>query len=129
MDLGSDILGSVHLQSSDYGRAVYINCGFSLKDNNDCLPYPKRTDVHMSWRVDVPGKVKLANKPETYRYTTEMIEYERYDPCEIEASLKNALDTWVVPVIKNGMSFILSHDEMYRGMLKIARILHKIPEN
>ena len=57
-----------------------------------------------------------------------MIEYERYNPNEMEELIKNEIDAWVIPAIKNGMSYILLHEEMYRIMLKIARLLHKIPE-
>jgi len=128
IDLGSDIVGSIHFQKSNYGKAIYLNCGFSLKNSSDYIPYPKRTETNMSWRIAVPGREKLANKPDNYEYSTEMIEYGRYNQNEMETFIKNEIDTWVIPAIKNGMSYILLHEEMYRIMLKIARVLHKIPE-
>ena len=128
LDLGSDIIGSIHFQYSDYGKAIYLNCGFSLKNYNECLPYPKYQDTNMDWRISVPGKEKLANKPDSYEYSTEMIEYEHYDRNEIEDCLKNDLDTWVIPAIKYGMDYILTHDEYYRLMVKVARMFHRLPE-
>ena len=128
LDLGSDISGAILFQASDYGPAYYLNCGFSLKDSNSSLPYPKLTEVNMCRRISVPGKEKLANKPDSYEYSTEMIEYELYDRNEIEDCLKNDLDTWVIPAIKYGMDYILTHDEYYRLMVKVARMFHRLPE-
>ncbi len=128
LDLGADIIGSIHYQSSDYGKAFYINCGFSLKDHNDFLPYPKYRETNMSWRICVPGKEKLSGKPDSYTYSTEMIKYEYYAPDELESSIDSAVNEWVIPAIKNGMTYILAHEEYYRLMVKIAKILHKIPE-
>ena len=128
LDLGSDILGSIHFQASNYGKAFYLNCGFSLKNANEHMPYPKYTETNMDQRIAVPGKEKLANKPEDYEYLAEIIKYELYNQNEMEEFLKKDLDSWVIPAIKNGMSFILSHEDMYRVMLNWARFLHKIPE-
>ena len=127
-DAGSDILGSVHFQASSYGAAYYLNCGFSLKDSNECLPYPKLREANMSMRMAVPGKEKLSNHPDDYAYTTELIKYDLYDRDELERAIDRELSTWVIPAINNGMSYILEHDEIFRVMLTVARILHKIPE-
>ena len=113
LDSGSDVVGSIHFQSSDYGRAFYLNCGFSLKKDNACLPFPKYSEVHMSWRIAVPGRERLANRPESYEYTTEMIKYALYGQAEMERYLRDAFAAWVMPTIRNGMSYILSHEEQY----------------
>ncbi len=129
LDLGSDIIGSVHFQSSLYGKAVYINCGFSLKDFNDGLSYPKYRDTNMDWRISVPGKEKLSNKPDSYAYQTEMIKYEYYSADELESSIESALEAWVIPAIQNGLEYILAHDEYYRVMVKVAKRFQRLPDS
>ena len=129
LDLGSDIIGSIHFQSSLYGKAVYINCGFSLKDFNDGLPYPKYRDTNMDWRISVPGKEKLSNKPDSYAYQTEMIKYEYYSADELESSIESALEAWVIPAIQNGLKYILAHDEYYRVMVKVAKRFQRLPDS
>lgn len=127
LDLGSDIIGSIHFQRSNYGKTIYLNCGFSLKNYNDCLPYPKYCDTNMDLRISIPGKEKLYGKPDSYEYLTDMIKYVLYDPGELETYIENALRTWIIPAIKNGMTYILAHDEYYNIMVKEAKMLHRIP--
>ena len=128
LDLGSDIVGSIYFQSSCYGKTIYINCGFSLKNYNDQLPYPKYCDTNMDSRIAIPGKEKLSNKPDAYRYLTNAIKYEHYNDDEIETGIINELKMWVIPAIRNGLSYILVHEEYYGVMVRTARILGRIPE-
>ncbi len=128
LDLGSDIVGSIHFQGSAYGKAMYINCGFSLKNYNEHLPYPKYRDTNMDWRMAVPGKEKLSRRPDTYDYLTDCIKYDYYNPEELESNIKSALDTWVIPAIRYGMAYIMAHDKYYRVMLIEARNLHTLPD-
>lgn len=129
LDLGSDIIGSIHLQGSGYGTGMYINCGFSLKNHNEHLPYPKYRDTNMDWRISVPGKEKLSNRSDAYEYLTEIIKYEYYTPDEIENSINGNLDTWVIPAIKYGMAYIMAHGEYYGSMVNHAKKLHTLPDN
>lgn len=128
IDLESDIIGSIFFQSSDYGAAYYLNCGFGIKSEIENLPYPKRHDFQMSWRIDVLGKERLPYLPNPEKYMTEVIKYEKYTAEEIGSYLTLALDEWVIPAIRNGYAYILGHEELYGRMLNIARILKKIKE-
>lgn len=128
LDLGSDIVGAILLQNSDYGAAYYLNCNFGIKGEIENLPYPKRYDFQMSWRMDVPGKERLPYLPNPENYTTELIKYDKYTAAEIEPYLIAALDEWVLPAIENGYDFILKHEDLYGRMLNIARILKKIKD-
>lgn len=127
LDLGSDVVGSIHFQLSNYGKTIYLNCGFSLKGYNNCLPYPKYHDTNMDLRISIPGKERLNGKPDSYEYLTDMIKYALYDSDELKKYIENALRTWVIPAIKNGMSYILTHSEYYSIMIEEAKILHRIP--
>lgn len=128
LDIDSDIVGSIHFQSSNYSKALYLNCGFSLKGHNDCLPYPKYRETNMDLRISVSGKETLYGKPASYEYRTDRIKYELYSDGELESCIESALQTWVLPAIENGMSYILAHDEYYNLMIQEARILHRIPD-
>lgn len=128
LDLDSNIVGSIHFQSSNYSKALYLNCGFSLKNGNDCLPYPKYHETNMDLRISVPGKETLYGKSASYEYLTDRIKCELYSSNELESCIENALQTWILPAIKHGMSYILAHDEYYSIMIQEARILHRIPD-
>ncbi len=127
LDLGSDLVGSVYLQGSNYGRATYLNCGFTLKSKEECMPYPNIYDTNMNWRIAVPDKEELYNKPASHEDMTMIIRYEYYDLDELEAWIKNDMNKWVIPAIQNGLDYILAHDELYGRMVRDARRLHKLP--
>lgn len=124
LDLGSDILGAVLFQASDYGTAYYLNCGFSIKSEMTTR-YPKLTDVTFCRRIVVPSKEKYTYFLTAVSSTTAMIAYEKYTPEELEPYIDQALSFWVVPAIRNGKNFILSRDDLYSEMVYKARILHK----
>lgn len=126
LDLESDILGAIFFQSSNHGAAYYLNCCFGIKSELANLPYPKRQDFQMSWRISVPGKERLPYLAEPDNYTTEMIKYGLYEPDEIQPHLAEALENWVIPAIRNGYAYILSSEDMFGLMLKIARMIGKI---
>ncbi len=127
LDLGSDVLGAVLFQASDYGAAYYLNCGFSIK--SEMAPrYPKLTDVTFCHRIAVPSKEKYTYFPAAACSTTAMIAYEEYRPEEIEPYIDQALSSWVVPAIKNGKNFILRRNDLYSEMVHKARVLHKFDE-
>lgn len=127
LDLGSDILGAMFFQASDYGSAYYLNCGFAIKAEM-AVPYPKLADVNFSWRIAVPGKEKFTYNPRPNGYMSEMISYGEYLEEEIAPYIEQAFHTWVIPAIQNGKEFILNRDDLYGGMIRKARALHKIKE-
>ena len=54
-----------------------------------------------------------------------MIDYEKYTEDEIRPYIEQALETWVIPAIKNGKDYILTRDDLYADMVEKARVLHK----
>ena len=124
LDMGSDIIGAVLFQASDYGGAYYLNCGFGIKAEMP-TPYPKLTEVNFCWRIEVPGKEKYTYFPRPEGYMSTMIDYEKYTEDEIRPYIEQALETWVIPAIKNGKDYILTRDDLYADMVEKARVLHK----
>lgn len=103
LDGEKDILCGIDLQKSNFGNVYYINVNFFIKGFNEKVPYPTYYDA------DIDGRMSAMSKKATCQgktFMTSQIEYEEYTSIELREYFEKDFESWILPAVKEGTSFL-----------------------